>query len=351
MRPFLLLPLLALGCSSYGPSTVAKDRFDYSSAVGESWKQQMLLNIVKLRYMDPPIFVEVGQIVGGYTLEGTVGAAGTLNAGSLPDLLTMSGGVRFSDRPTITYTPLTGNAFVKGLMTPLTPDALFFLIQSGWAADTLIVGNVMGINGLRNRTYLGRELREADDDFLRFVRLFRELQLGGALGMRVRQKDKDTNTLLFFHAEGASADVVAKIEEVRKLLKLKADEKEYRLVYGAVAQTDVEIAVQTRSILQSIGELSARVEVPAADVAEGRAAPGLTDATASEGEKVPLIRVRSSSGRPSDAAVAVPYRGRWFYVDDRDFLSKRMMALLMILFSIADTGEKGPMPLLTISTE
>ena len=77
----LLVSLLALsGCKHLGPKTVAVDRFDYSTAIADSWKQQTLLNIVKLRYMDLPVFVDVASIVSGYSMQTGVSVNGTLSS-------------------------------------------------------------------------------------------------------------------------------------------------------------------------------------------------------------------------------------------------------------------------------
>ena len=75
----VLLASLAVstGCKSLGPRSVPHDRFEYSASMSESWKRQTLLNIVKLRYLDPPIFVDVGQIVAGYSLETGLSAGGS----------------------------------------------------------------------------------------------------------------------------------------------------------------------------------------------------------------------------------------------------------------------------------
>ena len=76
----LLLPLLALtACESMGPGTVTRDRFDYAGAVGKSWKSQMLLNLVKIRYGDIPVFMDVGQVVAGYSMQRTLSGTASIN--------------------------------------------------------------------------------------------------------------------------------------------------------------------------------------------------------------------------------------------------------------------------------
>ena len=52
---------LVAACTSIGPGTVPHDRIDYGTSIGNSWKEQTLLNIVKLRYADMPIFLEIAQ--------------------------------------------------------------------------------------------------------------------------------------------------------------------------------------------------------------------------------------------------------------------------------------------------
>ena len=80
--PVVLMLCVVTGCGSIGPSTVNRDRFDYITAISESWKQQLLLNIVKLRYADTPVFLEVGQVISGYEVEGTFSAGGTIGNNS-----------------------------------------------------------------------------------------------------------------------------------------------------------------------------------------------------------------------------------------------------------------------------
>ena len=80
-RTALLVSLLAVvGCKHLGPKTVAVDRFDYGTAIADAWKQQTLLNIVKLRYMDLPVFMDVASVVSGYSLQTGISVSGTLSS-------------------------------------------------------------------------------------------------------------------------------------------------------------------------------------------------------------------------------------------------------------------------------
>ena len=72
----VLLVLAAAGCASVGPATVPRDRTDYIAAVADSWKEQTLLNIVRMRYGDAPSFIDVSSVISAYTFQGQVSASG-----------------------------------------------------------------------------------------------------------------------------------------------------------------------------------------------------------------------------------------------------------------------------------
>jgi hypothetical protein len=73
------------GCRHYGPRSIVADRIPYNQAIALSWKEQTLLNIVKLRYIDMPFFVDVPQITSGYTLQGGASANGGIFPPVSPD--------------------------------------------------------------------------------------------------------------------------------------------------------------------------------------------------------------------------------------------------------------------------
>lgn len=341
------------GCKSIGPQTVARDRFDYSSSIGESWKRQTLLNIVKLRYLDPPIFVDVGQIVAGYSLESglTVGGAFPESPNFGGQTATVGGSARFTDRPTITYTPLTGNKFVKALMTPLPPDSVFFTMQSGYAADVVLFAGVRVMNGLKNQEASLSGVTPPDPKFIRALELLRKIQLSGAVGMRVEQDAaKRQTTLVTFRSKDISDETLANIRELRQLLRLDPNATELKLVFGPAASNDKELAMLTRPLLDIMTTMAVQVEVPAEHIKEGRATPGF-DATTPTTEEQRLVRIHSSKQKPGDAYVAVQYHDHWFWIDDRDLRTKRAFAFMMMLFTLADSGEKDNLPLITIPAQ
>ena len=127
-----LLAFTLASCVSVGPRTVAVDRFDYSSAIADSWKQQTLLNIVKIRYVDLPVFVDVSSIVAGYSLQTgvTVGVVVSSERAVQGNYGSINGQAVYTDRPTITYVPMTGEKFLRGMITPIDPKNIFFMLQA-----------------------------------------------------------------------------------------------------------------------------------------------------------------------------------------------------------------------------
>jgi hypothetical protein len=102
----------------------------------------------------------------------------------------------------------------------------------------------------------------------------------------------------------------------------------------------------TRSMLELILELGFGIELPATHATDGRATPGRWQA--GDAAATPLARIRSGPTAPPDSYAAVPYKGYWYWIDDNDIASKRIFTFLLILFSLAETGQTVAAPVVTV---
>jgi hypothetical protein len=251
----------------------------------------------------------------------------------------------FQDRPTISYTPQTGSQFIRNITTPINPGSVLFLLQSGYPADVVFDLTVEAINGVRNRSVSGGQLRPEDPEFDQIVRTLRKAQISGHVGIRVEQdKDKRDAVVFFFQDRNLDPELAAELAAVRKALRLDPDRRDFKVVFGATASNPNEIAIQSRSIIRILSELSTYVEVPVEHTAKGTA-PDFGERPA---DAEPPFLVLSGPKPPHDAFVCVCYEGYWFWIEKSDFRSKRTMAYLLVLLALADTGAKEGLPVITI---
>jgi hypothetical protein len=338
-----MLLAAALGCVRVPPRNVAMDRFDYGQAIADSWKRQTLSNIVRLRYGDAPTFLEVTSIINSYSVSGSVNAGAGIQESPDTNSLSVGGSRAWSNNPTVTYQPLTGQKFTANLLRPMPPSAVFQMVSAGWPIQIILRTSLRSINGLSN----DNRGQRGDPDFDRVVEALGRIQRSRAISIRVEERKEGEAVAIILRKEAVPEPVLEDSRTVRTLLGLKEDSTEYSITFGSVPRNSSEIAVETRSMLELMLELATGVEVPPSDLTEGRALPGM--GSPGETPPEPLLKIHSGKTAPPDAFAAVPYRGLWFWIDDTDRVSKSRFTFLMILFSLAEGGQTSAAPLVTIS--
>lgn len=352
MRKINLVVLILLsfgfgGCGSIGPRTVARDRFDYIAAISESWKAQMLLNLVKLRYGDAPVFLDVTSVITQTGYQGTVGVSGSWLNHPFSSIAGLTAAGTYGEKPTVTYSPLSGDKFARSLMTPIPPAAILSFLQAGYPADLVLRLVVNVINGIHTRYGYGARAREADPEFFPLAEKLRKIQQSGQLGLRVKKNGDQTSSVLVL-SKKPTAEIEAERDDVRKLLGLDPQAEELNVVYGSVAANDHEIAMLTRSMLEILTDLSSYIDVPAVNVEQKRTFPSPAPESVNGASAALPIRILNSSQKPDDAFAAVPYGQEWYWIDDKDFASKRLFTFIMFLFTLTDSSEKQGAPVITI---
>ena len=98
-------------------------------------------------------------------------------------------------------------------------------------------------------------------------------------------------------------------------------------------------------MLQIMLAFSSYVDVPESDLKEGRAVPSLPSSNTDP------VRIKCSKDKPAEAFAAVHYHNQWFWVDDRDWRSKRALSTIMFLFTMIEGSGDERLPLVTIPAQ
>jgi hypothetical protein len=102
-------------------------------------------------------------------------------------------------------------------------------------------------------------------------------------------------------------------------------------------------------MIEILIDLSSYIEVPAAGLAEGRTFSSPGPELVNGEPVIPLIRILSSPQRPEDFFAAVSYRQDWYWIDDKDFPSKRLFPLSCSCSGSSNRDQTGA-PLITLPT-
>ena len=147
----LITLLAATACLSgcAGPKAVRYTRMRYNEVIRDTNDEQLLMNIVRLRYADSPVFIDLPSITSQFEVSGRgnyLGGAGNQFRGKTN---LGFGELSLRDTPTLSYHPREGREIAKALLTPLSSD-LFIVVNAGADIEQLLLLTINDINDVPN---------------------------------------------------------------------------------------------------------------------------------------------------------------------------------------------------------
>ncbi len=347
------------GCASFGHRNIARDRFNYNEAIAQSRNQQMLLNIIRLRYIEMPDFLAVSSIITSYSYDSSLGLSGTVINNPSAEIFTGNANLKYTEKPTITYAPLAGQEFAQRLLKPISVDGIFALGQAGWPMDLLMAIGLQRINNIKNMGFGSipapgevdqeRQFRNEASNLNQFSRVLRLIVMLAEKGvLEVQRKNngqEEYSQLTFSNTQDPAAQQL--VEEFKSSLQLDAKLNSFHITSRTTERGPDEITIQSRSLLSMMAFLARGVMVPEEDELAGKVVvfpEEVQKAIAAHG----ALKIHSQEKIPVDPYLAVQYRNTWFYIDNTDITSKRTFSTLQIIFQLQAPTKGAAAPLLTL---
>jgi hypothetical protein len=392
-----LLTVAQSGCQ-LGPRTLPVSSAHYSDAVRVAQSEQILVNLVRLRYRDQPVFMEVTSISTQFELGAGASVNGSIVEGGA-DTLGIGSRFDYAERPTITFGIMGGDRFERDMLEPVSINTIALLAESGWRVDRVLRLTAESLNGLRHAGRASGPTPSAAPDyeeFLEAVTLLQRLTDVGLIEFEFELRDEffsdpiprsqlSGEDLIVAAREGIEfkrvgnsddyrpvleerhlvlrvhrgAEGSADLARLRTLLALDPGLTRYEVVSRDDAMVDTfdsrenleQIIVDTRSLQGILYYLSQGVRPPARDLDMGV----VTDTRTADGDRFDwddlmsgLFTVGHSASRPANAAVATRHRGSWFFIADDDETTKSTFLLLRHLFTLQSGERPAVKPVLTL---
>ena len=400
LRPLVVLVAAWTGLSGcLGPNAVRYTRMRYNEVFRDTNDEQLLINIVRLRYADSPVFVDLPNITSQFEVAGQgnyLGGYGNQTPGRAS--LGLSG-MSARDTPTLSYHPREGREIAKALLTPMSPD-LLIVVNAGANLEQLLLFGMNDINDVTNAPQATTLVPTVPDNnalYLRGIRLLASLKerdatelafgtneesetssdpipTGSVQGRDVLNAARDGYV---YRASGEGQMTLLKrekglylrihppfvnspeMQEVARIFHLTPGRSSYRIKSELTEEVHRKLSplgedtiyMNLRSVLQIMTFLSKGVCIPEEHIVSGEA-PVTPDAAGQPYDWTQITAgnfvVHFQKHRPRAAEVAVQYRGYWFYIARNDVNSRAALAIIEIIFGLQESDGRNVGPLLTL---
>jgi hypothetical protein len=372
----------------------------YNEVVRDTNDQQLLMNIVRLRYADSPVFIDLPNITSQFELASRGNYLGGTGNQFKGHTNLGFGELSLRDMPTLSYHPREGREIAKALLTPLSSE-LLIVVNAGANLEQLLLFSMNDINDVANAPGATVLIpQEADDNslYVRGIRLLASLRARDAteLALGTEEESDDSSDPIpkgsvqgrdllnaakdgyVYRTRGDGEVTLLKrekglylrvrppyvhspeMQEVAHIFRLTPGLSTYQIKSELSEEANKSlpsplgsdtIYLNLRSVLQIMTFLSKGVCVPEEHVRSGIApvTPG-PDGRPYDWTRVTAgnFRVHAQKHRPRGAEVAVWYRGYWFYIASDDVNSRAALAILEIVFALQESDGKSVGPLLTL---
>lgn len=376
--------LLLSSCKSFGPRQM-NTRPLYNDVYHQTEMEQLVKNIVHLRYDEPTAFLQLTSVNTSYSISPSVGlspsfsysTSGGLGQGTSWSQSESVGGstsLSYSDSPSFSYMPLDSKEFVTALLTPMTLNELG-VIYTGKVYDLQFIARLLfdTIGNLGNASSAAtiRSFSSAPEykQYYALLRLFGSLIQNNIVFIHEAQIQNEEVFVMIFRSQKDAFSPPAM--KLKKMLGVPAnadiiffsDVYDYcgtanfsslslttSHVYESTCPPSNIVHIEMRSIYQIMRYLSYGVDVPQEDINAGNVSPASVHVHWDVLERG-LIHIRSSDIEPRNNVYVKTYlHHHWFYVLNSDLETKSTLTFLYRLITLlgGSSGGISHAPVLTL---